>query len=273
MSRFTFRFGELNKEGTGVRPEINLDRISNKLEEDGIVGEKGSRKWGRKPIKGKNSVYFEFIKEISQEYPALSNEEEGEIVTEEANRIKSMHFLIFENGVYGFESRRGVYDGDALRYIFDDLDDKYDYTRFDSLDLSTMRDFYKESHEVRKFKAENIGEREPNPHVTDEELREITEDTGLETNSIIASVGRAKKNLKEVSLFDDGIAKYSDLPMIKSRDLEDNIRKLRDSGRLDFGVSTEDEDEEAQASEIRDTVSGVMRNLFRVDVSDDDDDD
>ncbi|MFC6613669.1 hypothetical protein ACFQAS_01620 [Halopenitus salinus] len=94
------------------------------------------------------------------------------------------------------------------------------------------------------IKAQNIREREPNPHVTDEEIREITEDTGLKTNSVVASVGRSKKSLKDVSLFDDGITKYSDLPMTKYRDPEANIHKLRDSGRFDFGINASDNEPE-----------------------------
>jgi|GEM_PF-2612438 len=271
MPRFTFRFGELNKAGTDERPEIDLDSVLGFIEEEGIVGDEGDRKWARNPIRGENSLYFEFIKEIPEEFQTFS--EEDRIVTEEVGRIRAMHFLLFEDGFYGFESRKGIHDGDVLKYVFEDYSERYDSYRFESLDLSKMRDFYKKSYEVRKFKAENIGERAPNPRITDEELKEITEDTGLRTHSIIASVGRAYENLQDVSLFDDGIAKYSDLPMIKSRDAGGNIRKLRDSGRFDFGVSTDDESEEAQAAEIRDTVRSVMRELFDVSLAGDNSED
>lgn len=270
MPRFTFRFGALKKQGTDSQPEIDLDQIQQKLEEEGIVGEQGNRRWGRKPIKGSDSVYFEFIKELPEKYNTLSDDHR--IVSEEISRVKTMHFIIFENGIYGFESRTKVQDIDALEYLFDNFEEDLEADRFDSLDIDTMRDFYKESFEVRKFKAENIGQRKPNPRITDEELKKLTEDTGLRTKSITASVGRAKKNLQDVSLFDDGIVKYSDLPMIRSRDSEGNIRKLRNSGRFDFGTSAGDEEEEEQASEIRSTVRTVMRNLFNVSIRDDSND-
>lgn len=268
MPRFTFRFGELKNVSSGDRPQINLEQVRDKIEEEGIVGDQGNRIWCRKPILGPSSIYFEFLKEVPEQYPAFSDDDR--IVSEEIARVRAMHCILFENGVYGFESKREVMDQDAFEYIFDKLDERYDLHRFDSLDLQTMRRFYKRSYEVRKFKAEHIGEREPNPRVTDQELREITEDTGLKTNSIVASVGRAKNNLKEVSLFQDGIAKFSDLPMIKTRDSEGKIQQLRDSGRLDFSISADDEDE--QAIGIRNRVRNAMQNMFNVEVSEEEDD-
>lgn len=258
-------------EGTDEKGDIDLNGIHQKVEDEGIVGSSPNRRWARKPIKGANSLYFEFIKELPQKYPTFSEDDEEDIVTDEIERIRSLHFLLFTNGVYGFESRRDVSDIDVFQYLFEEFESKYEVNRFDSLSLDTMRQFYKDSYEVRKIKAENIGEREPNPRVTDQELRELTEDTGLKTNSIIASVGRARENLQEVSLFDNGIAKYSDLPMIKSRDFEGEIQKLRDSGRFDFGVDHTDEEEEEQAAEIRDKVREVMRSMFNINISDEED--
>lgn len=57
-----------------------------------------------------------------------------------------------------------------------------------------------------------------------------------------------------------------------------NIRKLRESGRLDFGVDTGDDEDRKQAAEIRDVVKTEMKQIFDVYISrnddnDDDDDD
>lgn len=195
MPRFTFRFGELNKRGTETRPELNLTEIENSVEDKEIEGEKGDRRWASKLNRGPDSIYFELISETPLEYQSLSDD--NRIVSEEVDRIKGMHFILFENGLFGFESRKGIHYLDALKYIFPEYDDNYESNIFDNLDLDTMRSFYKGSHEVRKLKADNIGERPPNPRVTDKELKEITEDTGLRTKSITASVGRAKENLQK----------------------------------------------------------------------------
>ncbi|EMA30965.1 hypothetical protein C444_08600 [Haloarcula japonica DSM 6131] len=217
---------------------------------------------------GNDFLYVDFVKEVSEEVTQI---EEGSFKATEIPHARRMQFLLFENGTYAFESRRGVYDSDVFEYLLEDYDFQYSLSRYESLGLDAMRRFYKGSDRVKKLKADEIGQHEPNPHVTDEEIRELTEDFGQHSRSIIASVGRTKENLRNAKFIKDGVAKYSGLSMIKSVTPEGEIRKLRDSGRFDFGVDA-DKDEDEQAQSVRDTVSNVIRNVFDGASVDDDDD-
>ena len=60
--------------------------------------------------------------------------------------------------------------------------------------------------------------------------------------------------------------------MIKSVNSEGSIRKLRDSGRFDFGVDA-DKDESERTQEVRDTVSNVVRDIFAMNSPEDEGDD
>jgi hypothetical protein len=265
MPRFTFRFGEFE----GDEPLPHLSRLQEVAENNGIFGPSGEQRGAYKHHLGNDFFYMEFVKEVPENVVTL---EDGDFQEQEIARARVMEFLLFEDRTYGFESRRGVYDSDVFAYLLEDYEADYSLRRYESLSLDTMRQFYKNSTRVKKIKAEVLGEYEPNPHVTDEEVRELTEDFGQHSKSIVASVGRKKEDLKQAILIEDGIARYSDLSMIKSVTSEGSLRKLRDSGRFDFGVAS-DLDESEQAQEVRDTVSSFVRNIISNDTPDDDDDD
>ena len=266
MSRFTFRFGEF--QGDERLPP--LSHLREVAERNGIFGPMGEQRGAYDYHLGDDFLYLDFVKEVSENVTQI---EEGAFQQTEVPHARRMQVLLFENGTYGFESRRGVYDSDVFEYLLEDYEFEYSLSRYESLGLDAMRNFYKSSHRVKKLKADEIGKHEPNPHMTDKEVRELTEDFGQHSRSFVASVGRAKENLKEAKLVKDGIAKYSDLSMIKSATPDDSIRKLRDSGRFDFGIDA-DKDEDEQAEEVRDIVSNVVRNVFDgATVTDDDDDD
>jgi hypothetical protein len=265
MSRFTFRFGEF--EGDESLPP--LQHLQEVAESKGIFGPSGNQRGAYRYHLGDDFFYMEFAKEVSEDITIL---DDGSFQQEKIARARTMRFILFENGTYGFESRRGIYDADAFDYLLEEYDSEFELHQYDQLSLSSMRDFYKNSEKVRKIKAEDLGQYEPNPHVTDEEVRELTEDFGQHSKSVIASVGHKKEDLKKAILVDDGIAKYSDLSMIKSVTVDGALRKLRDSGRFDFGVDS-DLDETEQTREVRDTVSNFIRNIISNDspVSDDND--
>lgn len=263
MPRFTFRFGEF--EGDERLPPLN--ELRNVAERNDIFGRRGEQRGAYEYHLGDDFLYMDFVKEVPEEITQIEDEGFSEIKVPHAKR---MRFLIFENGTYGFESRKQVYDSDVFEYLLEDYEFEYTLKRYEKLGLEAMRRFYKKSSHVKKLKADEIGEHEPNPHVTDEEIRELTEDFGRHSSSVVASVGRTKENLKEAQLIKDGLAKYSDLSMVKSLTPDNSIRKLRDSGRFDFGVDS-DADEDEQAQMVRDTVSNVVRNVFAGATPDDDD--
>lgn len=260
MPRYTFRFGEFQGD-EALPPLSHLQEVASR---NGIYGPTGEQRGAYRHYLGDDFLYLEFAKEISEDVVTI---DEGVFQEEKISRAKLMQFVLLEGGTYGYESRRGMYDSDVFEYLLEDFTFEYDLLRYESLSLDTMRDFYKGSTRVKKIKAEDLGEYEPNPHVTDEEVRELTEDFGQHSKSIVASVGRKKENLKEAILVEDGIAKYSDLSMIKSVTVDGALRKLRDSGRFDFGVDA-DLDESEQAEEVRNTVSDFIRDIIANDSPD-----
>lgn len=265
MSQFTFRFGEFRGDQS-LPPLSHFQEIA---EKNGIYGPSGEERGAYNHQLGRDYFYMEFAKEVPEEILTL---EEGSFEQEEISRARMMKFIIFEDGTYGYESRRGVYDSDAFEYLLEDHDFEYELSRLESLSLDTMRSFYKNSSRVKKIKAEDLGEYEPNPHVTDEEIRDLTEDFGRHSKSVVASVGRKKEDLADAKMIKDGIAKYSGLSMIRSVTSEGALRRLRDSARFDFGVS-EERDEEEQAEEVRDVVSNFIRTTISNETVDSDDDD
>jgi len=265
MPRFTFRFGEF----TGDERLPPLAQLDDVAERNGIYGPSGEQRGAYRHFLGDDYLFVEFVKEISEDFMTL---EEGSFSKAEVSRARTMRFVLFEDGTYGFESRRGVRDSDIFDYLLEDYDFEYTLERYNHLSLDTMREFYKDSSRVKKIKAEDLGEYEPNPHVTDEEIRELTEEFGQHSKSVVASVGHMKEDLKGASLIDDGFAKYSDLSMIKAVTPNGALRKLRDSGRFDFGVDS-DKDESEQAEAVRDTVSSFIRRTVSDESPDDDDDD
>lgn len=153
-----------------------------------------------------------------------------------------------------------MYPNDVFDYFLDEFSIEYELNHYEDLSLDSMRKFYKNADRIKKIKAKNIGKREPNPTITDETIKEITEDYGENSNSITASVGRTKENLQSARFIKDGIAKYSDLNRI-NRVNRGKIEKLRDSGIFDFLIDA-GKDEEEQAEEVRDTVSSIVRSVF-----------
>ena len=254
MPRFTFRFGEFRGDES-LPPLSYFEEVALA---NGIFGPTGDQRGAYRHHLGEDYFYMEFVKEVNEDIQTL---DEGVFKEEKIARARTMQFLVFSDGTYGFESRRGIYDSDPFEYLLEDFDFEYELKQYDTLSLDTMRDFYKSNARIKKMKAEDLGEFEPNPHVTDEDVRELTEDFGQHSKSIVASVGRKKENLKEAILIDDGIAKYSDLSMIKAVTLDGSLRKLRDSGRFDFGVDA-DKDEVEQAEDVRNTVSDFIRDII-----------
>lgn len=186
MPRFTFRFGEFTGD-EGLPP---LENLAEEVERKGIYGYQGEKSGAYKHEVGDDFLYIDFVKEVPVSVMQLN--EDGDFKQEEVANAKRMQFLLFENGTYGFESRDKVYDSDVFDYLLEDEKYEFDYDlqRFETLSLKQMRSFYKESHKVKKLKADEIGMHEPNPHITDEEIKEITEDFGEYSQSFLASVGR-----------------------------------------------------------------------------------
>lgn len=254
MPRFTFRFGEFK--GDETLPPLRALRET--TERKGIYGRSGDQKGAYRTYSGQDYLYIDFAKEVPENIMTIKD---GDFIEQEISRARRMQFLLFRDGTYAYESRRGIYDSDVFEYLLNDFDISYELQRYEQLGLDAMRSFYKDSNIVKKLKAEEIGKHEPNPHVTDEEVRELTEDFGQHSRSFVASVGRTKENLKLAKIIEDGLAKYSHLSMVKSENYDGALRKLRDSGRFDFGVDS-DKSEEEQAEEVRDTVASVIRSVF-----------
>lgn len=260
MSRVRFRFGQVDATDRSL-PRMEL--IAQELEDLGTVGESGNRKSARDVRVGNDYVYFRFVKEVPRDVSVF--DEEDEIIEAKQFIARSMRFLLLDNGNYAFASRRGVSDVDALNHIFRSFDTEYEYDRYEEFDLEQMRWFYKNREKVRKVKLDEIGDHEPNPSWPDDDIVDMVEETGVEADNSIFSVGHQNNNLKKVDMI-EGFVALSFLTFVRARDADENIQELLDSGRFGFNYSIDEEEvedkEEEESRIIRDTAIGVLRNLF-----------
>lgn len=259
MSRVRFRFGQVDATDRSLP---RLKTIAQELEDLGTVGESGDRRSARDIRIGDDYVYFRFVKEIPRDVSVFDDEDD--IIEAKQFIARSMRFLLLDNGNYAFASRRGVSDVDALNHIFMNFDTEYEYDRYDEFDLDQMRWFYKDRDKVRKVKLDEIGDHEPNPHWPDEDVQEMVEETGVEADNSIFSVGHQNNNLKNVDII-QGFVQLSSLSFVRARDTAGNIQELLDSGRFGFSYTVDeevDDKEEEESRIIRDSAVGVLRNLF-----------
>lgn len=246
----------------------DLEEIAETADEKGFTGPEGRRRGIRNLVVGEDYISMDFVKETKDEYTRLDDHNQDTEDVRYPRRV--MRLLLLESGHYGFESRRDVKDGDALRFLLSPFNLDYDYERYEDLTQEVMHKFYKESYKVRKIKARNIGEREPNPTPPPKVIQELVEESGDEINNSTFSTGREDNNLQEAEVVDEGFAKMSDLSKIKSKDRDGEIEELRVSGRLEFSYpsTTTEEDEEDITEEdqghfIRNKVKNALDTLFR----------
>jgi hypothetical protein len=261
MGEITLRFGKVSV----FRSRFpSLDRIKNALDEHGIVGSEGERNGAQRTTIDEGYLFGLYFKEVEEQDFRFNSD--NEVVPVEFGSARSLQFFLLENGTYAYESKRGVSDNDLIPYIFEVLDEDYEYEhgRYEEFSLDTMRAFYKSHEEVRKLKVNEIGEKDPNPHWGRDEITDLTQDTGEDTDNTTFSVGRKYNNLKNADLIHEGFARLSNLVHIRARNQDDDIEELRESGRLGTTYS-EKLDEEEQREKVRNAAVEALQLISAVD--------
>lgn len=261
MGEITLRFGKVSVFGYGFP---SLRDIKDAMDESGIIGSEGERNGVERTTLEEDYLFGLYFKEIEEQDYQFNSE--NEVVLVEFGSARSLQFFLLKDGTYAYESKRGVSDDDVISYIFDVLDEdyEYEYSRYEEFSLDTMRMFYKSHEEVRKLKVNEIGEKEPNPHWGREEITEITEDTGENTDNTTFSVGRIYTNLKNADLIHEGFARLSNLQLIRARNQDGDIEEVRESGRLGTTYS-ENLDEEEQREKVRDAAVDTLQTVSETD--------
>jgi hypothetical protein len=256
MPEVTLRFGEIK---TPSEELPSLDALADDAERRGIVGDVRDRQGAREVFRESDYLFFEYVREVREEVSQFNAADE--VVVGDQYLARVMRFLLIGDGTYVFESRRGVTNEDAIRYLLQPHGTSYQTEIFDSLSRKRMKRFYESREQVRRLKVNNVGERKPNPHWPDEHIRDLVENTGESTDNSEFSVGRKDRNLKDAELIDDGFVELSDLSVVRARDSEGNIQELRDTGRFSFTYPS-DLDPEEQSRLIRTVAIEVIRDLF-----------
>lgn len=260
MGEITLRFGKVSV----FRSQFpSLYRIKSALDEYGVVGSEGERNGVDRATIEEDYLFGRYSKEVEEQDFRFNSE--NEVVPIEFDSARSLQFFLLEDGTYAYESKRGVSDTDLIPYIFEILEDEYeyDYGRYEEFDLDTMRAFYKGHEKVRKLKVNEIGEKDPNPHWGQDEITELTQDTGEDTDNTTFSVGRQYEDLKNADLIDEGFARLSNLVRIRARNQDGDIEDLRESGRLGTTYS-EKLDEEEQREKIRNAAINALQLISAV---------
>jgi len=181
-------------------------------------------------------LYLIFIKEIEDKITTLDSEFEDD--EEWVYPRRSMKVILAESGDYVYESVRGVSDVEALRFMLEEDEIKVD--EYQDLDRKTMLDFFNNQLSlVKRFKVEDIGEKEPNPGPIPGEIREIVAEYGQVIDNSEHSVGREDNDARENELA-YGIAETSDLHSVRGEDEDGRTEELTQTGI--FRVRYDDED-------------------------------
>lgn len=261
MGEITLRFGKISVYRSRFP---SLDRIKDTLDEHGIVGSEGERNGVQKTTIDEGCLFGLYFKEVEEQDFRFNSD--NEVVRVEFGSARSLQFFLLEDGTYAYESKRGVSDNDLIPYIFEVLDGNYEYDhgRYEEFSLDTMRAFYKSHEKVRKLKVNEIGEKEPNPHWGRDEITDLTQDTGEDTDNTTFSVGRKYDNLKNADLIHEGFARLSNLVHIRARNQDDDIEELRESGRLGTTYSEKLEEEE-QREKVRNAAIEALQLISTID--------
>jgi hypothetical protein len=252
--RRSFAFGKIENLTTP------LEELENYASGREFEGDLGNRKGLRNIYRSENYLYFTFVKEIEDEYTGLDKDNED--TTKTSYPRKTMRVIVRDNGQFIFESRDQIYPEGAFRFLLEEKEENFDIKIYgeDKFDLNVMRAFYKSNKVIKKIKTKEIGEKKPNPHITDEEIKEITEQAGKHTSSGEFSVGHRKKNLKDADIVNEGFAKYSHLQKIYAEDEEENRRELSDRGKLRLSFP-DDLDEQDESATIISTARSILDKL------------
>lgn len=251
-----FRVGQFDIDG-----EISLPGLTERLNDQPFIGDRGSRRGVRKVNYSERHhlVYFVFIKEIEDEITTLNIENED--VEESVYPRRSMKMIMGSQGAYVYESVQGISDMEAI-----DFSPTSRYTEgieHRSLDRRTMLDFFNNRlYCVRKFKVDDIGERQPNPGPIRTEIKRIVSAYGEVIDNSEHSVGRDKDARENELAY--GIAETSDLQRVRGEDEEGRIEELTKSGI--YRIRYDDDENmtaEEEATFIVNKISGMFERFFR----------
>jgi len=244
-----------------------LDRMNDAFKKYGVRHKPPKRVGFKFSLREGDYVYTRFVKEIKRKMPILdqANEEvETTVIPAFGKKI-----FVFENGFIAYETSMQVYTGEIFDAITDawnivraDTEGKLDIERVDKIDPKTLKLFYAESKIVVALKIKEIGEKEPNPNVPSEVIKDIIEDAKEKTESVqikgkIVGV-KSQGNLKEVQIFDEGFVRLSELEEVKGVDREDFAFTISKSGRITSGLP---EDPEKQKNKIIQLCKKVLKFL------------
>lgn len=259
--QFNFRAGHLENEGD-IPP---LSEIESILDDTGIVGEAGDRRWVRRVHYDEDHelLYFIFLKETESTL-RVYNEEEGTPGEEEVFPLRSMKVILGAEGNYVYESVQSVSHQQAMRFVFGlfDKEDEVEPKEHGTLSRTLMLDFYNNYlDQVKRFKVEDIGKREPNPGPIRSELREILDAYGDVIDNSEHSVGREDNDTREDDLA-HAFAETSEVQRVRGEDEDGRTQELTQSGIFRTRYDDEDMTPEEEANFVVSRISDVFGDIF-----------
>lgn len=260
--QFNFRAGYLETDGE----LLPLSQIKSKLDETGITGDAGSRRWARRVTYDDNHglLYFIFLREIESTL-TVYDEEEGGPGEEEVFPLRSMKVVLGEEGNYVYESVQGVSHQQAMDFVFGLFDkaDEVEAKEHGKLNRSIMLNFYNDYlSRVKRFKVENIGELEPNPGPIPSEIRNILSGYGDVIDNSEHSVGRQDEDARE-NILAHAFAETSQVNVVRGEDEDGRTQELTLSGIFRTRYDEEDMTPEEEASFVMDRISDVFGDIFQ----------
>jgi hypothetical protein len=258
--QFNFRAGYLENEDQ-IPP---LSEIKEVLDKTDIVGTSGNRRWVRRVQYDEEHelLYFIFLKEIETTL-RVYNEDEGAPGEEEVFPLRSMKVIMGSGGNYVYESVQAVSHQQAMDFVFSLFDEEeVEAKEHGSLNRTLMLDFYNNYlDQVKRFKVEDIGKREPNPGPIRSELREILDGYGDVIDNSEHSVGREDNDARQNDLA-HAFAETSEVQRVRGEDEDGRTQELTLSGIFRTRYDDEDMTPEEESNFVVSRVSEVFGDIF-----------
>lgn len=261
MPQLKLRVGEVAADET-LPP---LEVLAEEAEDAGIRGSRGNRRYVEEQVVEEDYLYLEYTQEVTEERQQfIAEEEEGgdedaDVVdVEETFVARTMRFLLRSDNRYAFQSTRGVYGEDAIEFLTEELSiTGLENHRRQTFDRDWIRSFYSDVNSIRKVKLDDIAEFELDDF--DDDVADLVNGTGGPAERIEFSTSGSNNNLRESELV-DAVTRASDLKFVSGVDVEGNLQKLNQKGRLTLSYPS-DLDHEGIAERMYIATDNIFNNL------------
>lgn len=262
MTQTTIRLGKLDTEE--MLPSIRA--LYDEAEDVGVLGGDEGYRFSEEEEVDEDGryLYLYYTQEVGEERRQVQegeeNEEEIEVRISESKFARSIRFLLREDGYYAFESTRGVYGEDAIKYLLENLDiSGVDCRRREAFPRKWMRSFYSTTHNIRKVKLKEIGGKESEERDFDQKLQEWVAGAGGPAQRMEFSTSGRDNNLRGSELV-DALVRMSEIDFVSGKDDEGEITKLTRNGRLTFSYPA-DLDHAGQAERMYDATKRILGQI------------